>query len=111
MDKGWSACGSDWKRPCPDVPRKRFEPSSCKSIHSAAVWKQSRRWREDYGQPGNGIIPKPEMHKLGFEKTTESGIQRNPQHPVRGLGIAAAGVDRVGMTSRRSNPPRNNHYN
>jgi len=111
MDNGWPACGSDWKRPCPGGPRKHFGPPGCKNVHTAADWKQNRREREDCEWAGASSAPGTESQSLRFEMTAEIAIQSNPQQRFGGLGIAAAGVDRVGMGSRESNPPRKSHYN
>src|SRR5882757_9566486 len=111
MDKVWPACGSDWKRPRPEVPCKHFGPPGCKNVHTTAVWNQNRRCREDCEWADSSFAAGTEITRLRFEKTAEIAIQRNPQRPFRNLGIAATGVDGVGMTSRESNPLRKSHYN
>ena len=111
MDKVWSACGSDWKRPRPEVPCKLFGPPGCKNVHTTAVWNGNRRYREDCEWAGPSSVSKIEIQRLHFEKTAEIAIQSNPQHRFVGLGIANSGVDGVGMTSRESNPLRKSHYN
>src|SRR5215213_10090787 len=111
MDKVWRTCGSDWKRPCPEVPCKHFGPPACKNVHTTAIWNQNRHCREDCEWAGTSSAPRTGISRLRFEKTAGIAIQRNPQHRFRSLGIATAGVDGVGMTSHESNPPRKNHYN